>query len=119
DLGAEAERIGRAVHVASLDAAAGEPGRETPVVVIAAIDAARVRTGRRQLDRRRAAEFAAPDDERVVEHAALLEVPEQGADRLIALPGEAAMIDLEVVVVVPRLPLAMPDLDEAHAFFEQ
>ena len=34
----------------------------------------------RQLDGRRAAEFAAPDDQRVVEQAALLEIGEQRGD---------------------------------------
>src|SRR5947199_10811052 len=87
----EAEGIGRAMHIAAFDAAASEPGREAPVVMVAAVDPARVRAGGRQLDRRRAAELAAPDDERVVEHAALLEILEQGADRLVALACEPAM----------------------------
>ena len=38
---------------------------------------------------------------------------------LVALPGEPAVVDLEVVVVVPRLALAVPDLHEAHALLEQ
>src|SRR5262245_21437856 len=106
DFGAEAEWVSRAVDVAPLDAATGEPGGEAPMIVIAAVDAASVRSGSRQVHRGRAAEFASPDDERVVEHAALLEILEQGADRLVALPSEAAMIDFDVVVIVPRLSLA-------------
>ncbi len=62
---------------------------------------------------RGAAEFAAPDDERVFEHAALLEVLEQRADRLIDVgrPGCAGCPSTIGVMV----PAAGPDLHEAHA----
>ena len=48
-------------------AAAGQPHREALDVVVAAV----------ALRHRRAAELAAPDDQRVVEHAALLQVRDQ------------------------------------------
>ena len=89
------------------------------MVVVAAVDLARVRAGLRQLDRRRAAELAAPDDQRVLQHAALLQVLEQRRDALVALLREAAVVDGDVVVVVPRLALAVPDLHEAHALLQQ
>ena len=118
--GLEAELVGRAVDVAALDAAAGQPHREAVVVVVAAVDLAGVRAGRRQLDRRRAAELAAPDDQRVVEQPALLQVREQAP----RWPGRTAparrrWLTLEVVVAVPRLTGAVPDLHEAHAALEQ
>ena len=49
----------------------------------------------------------------------LLEVGEQGADRLVALAGELGVVDFDVVVVVPRLALAVPDLHEPHAALDQ
>ena len=103
--GLEAELVGRAVDVAALDAAAGQPHREAVVVVVAAVDLAGVGARVRQLDRRRAAELAAPDHQRVVEQAALLQVGEQRGDGLVALAGQLAVVDLDVVVVVPRLAL--------------
>ena len=60
--------VGGAVAIAPFDAAAGHPHGEPVVVVVAAVVALRGR---------RAAEFAAPDDQRVLEHAALLQVGEQ------------------------------------------
>src|SRR6185436_17976839 len=78
-----------------------------------------VRAGRRHLDRRGPAELAAPDDQRVLEHPALLQVLEERAERLVELAAKAAMADFEVVVVVPRLAGARPDLDEAHALLDQ
>src|SRR6266446_1090642 len=107
--GLEAEGVGCAVDSAPLDAAARQPGREAPMIVVAAIDAAGIRARRRQLHGRRAAELAAPDDQRIVEHAALLEVLEQGADRLIALARQPAMVDFEVIVTIPGLAGAVPN----------
>ena len=75
--GREAEFVGGAVDVAAFDAAAGQPHGEAVVIVVAAVDLAGIRAGLRQFDGGRAAEFAAPDDERVLEHAALLEILEQ------------------------------------------
>ena len=41
------------------------------------------------------------------------------ADRPVALPGEPAVAGLEVVVVVPGLAVAVPELDEADPALEQ
>ena len=89
------------------------------MIVVAAVHFALVRALLRQLDGGRAAEFAAPDDERFVEQAALLQIDEQCADRLIALLGQVAVLDFEVVVAVPRLAGAVPQLHEAHAALDQ
>jgi hypothetical protein len=67
------EFIGFTVNGAAFDAAAGEEDRKCLDVVIAAV----------ALGHRGAAEFAAPDDEGVFEHAALLEVGEQGGGALV------------------------------------
>src|SRR5947209_13136911 len=77
----EAELVGRAVDRAALHAAARQPVGEAPVVVISAVDLPRVRSGRGELDRRRPPELAAPDDERLLEHPARLEVLQKRADR--------------------------------------
>ena len=44
---------------------------------------------------------------------------EQGGDGLVALLGQAAVVDFEVVVAVPRLAVAVLDLHEAHAALDQ
>src|SRR5205809_854435 len=62
--GVEAQFVGRAVDDAPLDAAAGQPGTIALRVVVAAV----------RLGAGRAAELGAPDDDRLLEHPALLEV---------------------------------------------
>ncbi len=69
------EIVGRAVSDARLDAAAGHPHRERLRMMVAAEAAAEAGLA---FDHRRAAEFAAPDHERVVEQAALLQILHQG-----------------------------------------
>ena len=89
------------------NAAAGEPDRHGLVVVIAAVAALR---------HRRAAELAGPDDERVVEHAALLQIGDErhaGAVDLLRLEGDAF---LHAAVMIPVLVI---ELDEAHAALGQ
>src|SRR3954454_6411820 len=117
--GLEAELVGGAVDVAALDAAAGHPDGETVVVVVAAVHLAHVRAGGGELDGGGAAELAAPDDQGVLEHPALLQILEERADGLVALAAELAVAGLEVVVIVPRLPGAVPELDEADSALEQ
>ena len=65
----------------------------------------------------RAAELAAPDDQRAVEQAAGLEVGEQGGDRLVDGAGVVLMAGLEVGVLVPAVgPHARAEhLDEPHS----
>ena len=77
--GVEAELVGGAVDDAPLDAAAGQPGAEALRVVVAAVG----------LRARRAAELGAPDDDRLIEQAALLQVLEQAGDRQVDLRARA------------------------------
>ena len=72
--GVPAEVVGGSESHAALDAAAGQPHRKPERVMFPAVVA---------LARRRPAEFAAPQDQRVIQQAARLEVGEQGGDRLI------------------------------------
>ena len=76
----QADRVGCADDLASLDAAAGHPHREADVVVVAPLAG---------LCLRRAAEFAAPEDERALEQPSTLQVLEQAGDRLVGLGGFA------------------------------
>src|SRR5207249_4014898 len=92
------------------DAAAGQPGGETPRVVIAA-DAA--------LAHRRAAELAAPDDQRAVQQAARLQVAEQPGDGPITLAAVAAVVALHVAVRIPLAARAAVELHETHAALHQ
>ena len=107
-----AELVGLAVDLAAAGAAAGHPHREAARVVVAAV----VVLGEPALAVDGAAELSAPDDERVVEHSALLEVLDQrvaGLVDVLALAGHTA-VDVGVVV-----PVVVVDLDEADAAFDQ
>ena len=66
-----AKLIGRAVNVASLDAAAGQPRAESFGIVVTPRRRCGGDVGRRQLAARHAAEFASPNDQRIFEHPAL------------------------------------------------
>src|SRR5262245_28754653 len=60
--GLEAEFVSRAVGLAPFDAAAGEPGGEAPMIVVAAVDLPLVCAFLGHLDDRRAAKLASPED---------------------------------------------------------
>src|SRR5882672_10706008 len=117
--GLEPEFIGGAMNMSAADSSSCHPHGETVMIVIAAIDFARVRPGSWQLDGGRSAKFAAPNHQCILQHSALLQVRQQSADRLIAFAGEFAVVFLEIIMIVPRLPLAVPDLDETHPALEQ
>ena len=72
------EVVGFAVDRAAFDAAAGHPHGEAAGVMVAAV----VFFAEAALGVDRAAELAAPDDERVVEQAALLEILDAGRSRV-------------------------------------
>src|SRR5690606_35543492 len=44
---------------------------------------------------------------------------QQSGNALVALLGEIAVIDFDVVVVVPRLAGPVPELDHPHATFDE
>ena len=101
---AVAEFVGGTPCDAWFDAAAGEPHGERVDVVVAA--GALAHGG--------AAEFAAPDDECVVEHAAFLEVFDESGAGLVGVEGGLGHGFLDVAVVVP---CAVVELDEADPAF--
>ena len=103
-----AEVVGLAVHDAGPDAAAGHPHGEAATVVITAV------IGRFEfaLGVDGAAKFAAPHDERVLQHAALFQVADECGAGLIHVAALQAQVAGQVVVLVPA---AVVELDEAHA----
>ena len=106
--------VGGAVDDAAFDAAAGEPDREAVRVVIAA---GRVpwATGVRPNSPR-------PDDERLSEQAARLQVFEQAGDRPVDGAGILLVALLEFVVLVPavgRRDWRRSQLDETDAALDQ
>ena len=86
-----------------LQAAAGEPLRIAPGIVIAAVAALAVG---------RAAELRRPDDERVIEQAARLEIGEQAGDRLVdrARMGAVVLFELAMRVPVASSPWPRPSI---------
>src|SRR5262245_40832225 len=105
-----AELVGLAVVHAALRPAAGEPVGEGVRIVVAA--------GAALLHQRQAAEFAAPDHERLVEQAAGVKIGQEGGDRLVGLAGELRVVRHDVLMPVPAplvLHSAGVDLHEAHA----
>ena len=60
-----------------------------------------------------AAELAAPDDERVVEHAPALQVRDQGGAGLIGLPALPLDALRQVVVLIPALVIELDERDAA------
>src|SRR3954447_4081554 len=117
--GFESKFVGCPMNIAAPHAPAGEPHSEPVMIVVPAIDLARVCTRGGKLDRGRASEFTAPNHQRILEHATLLQVSQERANRLIALTGQLPVILLQVVVIVPWLAGAMPDLDESDAALQQ
>ena len=97
----ESEVVGRSVDVTAFDATAGEKHREGSIVVVAAIAA---------LSHGRATEFAAPDDEGIVEKAAVLEVLDESGDGLVGVLAVFRERFVQTAVLVPGF---MEKLNEA------
>ena len=95
-----------AVGHAALHAAAREPHRVAPRVVIAALSL---------LAHGHAAELAAPDDEGIVEEAAAPEVAEQPGDGPVRPAAVETVVLLDVLVGVPASGVARVELHEAHS----
>ncbi len=101
-----AEFVSGAMGHAAFDAAAREEhGKALDVMV-----AARIRTA--TLGHWRATEFAAPNDQGVFEHAALLEILNQRRGRLIAVSTTDIHVLFQAAVVVPA---TMIELNKADA----
>ena len=97
--GVVAEFVGCSEAEAGFDATAGEPHREGGPMMVAAVS----------LGHRRASEFRAEDDERVVQHAALFQVGHEGGGAAIDLGGGSFNVLFHAGVMVP---VAVINLDE-------
>ena len=104
------EVVGLAVARTAFDAAARHPGGETARVMIAAV----VLLRQTALRINRASEFAAPNDQRFVEHAPLLEIFQQCVTRPVDVFALAGHTPRDIAVVVP---VVVVNLDEPHAAF--
>ncbi len=99
----ESKFIGAAIDGSAFDPATGKPHGEAVIVVVATVLLTGVGAWCGQLDGGCPAKFTAPNHQCILEHAALLEIGQQGADRLVALFGQATVTFFNVVVVIPRL----------------
>src|SRR5579871_1956086 len=117
--GGESKLIGSSIRDSALEPAARHPHGKSVRIVIAPADRSVIRAGFGKFHGGRTPELSAPDYECVVEHAALLQIPQKCRDRLVALRGESAMFLRDLRMAIPRLPGAMPHLYEPDAFLEQ
>lgn len=108
--GGVAEFVGGAIDEPALDSGAGQPHGHGFIVVIAAEGAFAA------LGHGGTAELAGPDDEGFLEHAALLEVADQGGAGAVDFGGAEREFLAELGVMVP---IAVIELDEAGAAFGQ
>jgi hypothetical protein len=91
--GTEAVIVRRSVRETAPDAASRHPDCETIRVMISSVGTA--------LSRRGPAEFAAPDDEGVLEHAQGFEIGKQTGDWFVDFGGIAFVITGEVLMLIP------------------
>src|SRR5262245_51907839 len=94
----ESEFVGLADCHAGFDSPTGEPDRKGLVVMIAAEAAIRIGIA---FHHRGAAEFAAPNDQGVVEQSTLLQILDQGRSRFIGLPALAANAFGDFAMMIP------------------
>ena len=107
--------VARAMGDAALDAPAGEPVGEDEGVVVAPFAA---------LGAGHAAELSGPEDQGVLEHAAVLEILNQSRGTFCHAERERGVVAGDVFVGIPVAPreavvVAGPDLHEADAAFEE
>ena len=97
-----AQLIARTIHKPALDPAASQPDAHRLVVMVAAV----------ALRHRRPPELAGPDHDRAVEHAAVLQIGDQGH----AGPVDLLRLELDAVFHAAMVvPVLVVELDEPHA----
>ena len=111
--GTVAELVGRPVSGAAVHASAGHPHGVAVVVVLSTGGLAGTIV---LLGVGRAAEFASPEDERVFEQTAGLEIGEQAGDGFVA---DGALIAETLVDLPVMIPSVKRDLDKSHSSLRQ
>ncbi len=110
---AKAQFIGLAVQVARLEASARDPDRKAINVVVPA-------SGLTDLPERSSPELATPDDDRVVEQTALLEIEHEGGRGLVNLATTGLEVTIEVVAALPVvIPVGMVELNETDPTLDE
>ena len=102
-----AEFVGLSIAHTSFDAATGHIHRKAVGIVVAT----RLSL---ELGCRLSSEFAAPDDERFVEHSTLFEILNQRSDRLIGTPTVVAVIGVDIFVGIPVVVIVCTSRIELH-----
>ena len=105
-LGIVAKFVGVSVGDSALDSSARHPDGKAFDVMIPSV----------ALSHGGASEFSAPDNERIVEHAPLLEVLDEGGGALVNPFGHSGDRVLDPAVVIPS---AVVKMNEAHAALGQ
>src|SRR5262249_38056332 len=95
---AQADFVSRADSLATLHATARHPHAEAPGIMVAAVLLWRLPGT--DLGERSAAEFAAPDDQRILQHAARLQIGEQTGDRLVRSAAPLGVIVVDILMRV-------------------
>ena len=112
----EAELVGGSAHGPSFDTTTREPNAKAVMIVIAS-ELAFASTV--QLDCRRSAKLASPDDQRLIKESASLEITDKGGDGLIGLLGQLAMVGFDLSMIIPRLAGTVPKLNEPNSPLDQ
>ena len=114
----ESQLVGRAVGHAGFQAASGEEeGVREGVVVSADVRA----SGRAALAERRAAKLAHPDDQRLLQEAAALEVGDQRGDGTVHRRASADQVVADVLTGIGavEVPAPVEELHEPNALLDQ
>src|SRR5680860_1543024 len=106
------EIIGLAMYVSRLDACTGHPHRKGLGVMVATI----VRFGQLPLGVNGTAEFTAPDDQGILEHAALFQIFDQGG---VGLIGQFVLVSDPTGTSDMLIPALMVQLDKFHVLFQK
>ena len=107
-----AEIVGLAVYHAAFYPAASHPDCKALGMVVAPV----IFLGQLALAINRPPKLAAPDDQRFVQQAALLEVLDQGGGRLVNVPCLVRQVFGQVAVLIPT---AMKDLGQPYTALHQ
>ena len=105
-----AKIVGLAVNDARLDSTAGHPNRKAPRMVVTTV----VLASQVPLAVNRSTKLATPDNKRVVQQPAVLEILNQCPTGLVDVTALIGKIAADVEMLVPT---AMKDLDESHVSF--